>query len=94
MFSGPSTVLQYDTLWVSLNMITSSQTAAWLAIDVSIQESDNLLTINYRYLSSWYQFHNNVASLWQTHDFTSGIFYGPSTVFQCVTLWVGLQYDN
>ena len=33
MFSGPSTVLQCDTLWVSLNMITSSITAAWLAID-------------------------------------------------------------
>ena len=24
----------------------------------------------------------------------SQIFSGPSTVFQCVTLWVSLQYDN
>ena len=32
--------------------------------------------------------------LWQTHDIMSGIFSRPSSVLQCVALWVGLQYDN
>jgi hypothetical protein len=33
IFFGPSTVFQCVALWVGLNIITSSQTAAWLMID-------------------------------------------------------------
>ena len=64
---------------------------------MSIWQSDNLLTIvdnighalwSHRRMVSIY---NNLASLWWTHDITSGIFCGPSTVFQCVALWVGLN---
>ena len=64
---------------------------------MSIWQSDNLLTIvdnighalwSHRRMVSIY---NNLASLWWTHDITSGIFSGPSTVLQCVTLWVGLN---
>ena len=41
-----------------------------------------ILEMPYHHAEEWYQFHNNPASLWQTHDIMSGIFSGPSTVLQ------------
>ena len=52
------------------------------------------------YFGSYHHGKNGINSiiiqhhLWQTHDIMSGIFSGPSSVLQCVALWVGLQYDN
>ena len=73
--------LAWDGLRVSENL-----TICWQLTIIS--------ETHYHHAEGWYQFHNNSALLRQTHDITSKIFSGPSTILQCVTLWVSLQYDN